>query len=30
MDVLMSIPPRDPGRPENPGVKIKSVAIDEK
>jgi cyclophilin family peptidyl-prolyl cis-trans isomerase len=30
MDVLMSIPPRDPGRPEYPGVKINSVAIDEK
>jgi cyclophilin family peptidyl-prolyl cis-trans isomerase len=30
MDVLISIPPRDPGRPEYPGVKIKSVVIDEK
>jgi cyclophilin family peptidyl-prolyl cis-trans isomerase len=29
MDVLMSIPPRDPGRPENPGVKILSVTIEE-
>jgi cyclophilin family peptidyl-prolyl cis-trans isomerase len=29
MDVLMSIPPRDPGRPESPGVKINSVAITE-
>jgi cyclophilin family peptidyl-prolyl cis-trans isomerase len=29
MDVLMSIPPRDPGRPEYPGVKIKSVTITE-
>jgi cyclophilin family peptidyl-prolyl cis-trans isomerase len=27
MDVLMSIPPRDPMRPEDPGVKIKSVTI---
>jgi cyclophilin family peptidyl-prolyl cis-trans isomerase len=27
MDVLMSIPPRDPGRPEYPGVKINSVTI---
>ena len=30
MDVLMSIPPRDPGRPEYPGVKIISVTITEK
>ena len=30
LDVLMSIPPRDPGRPEYPGVKIKNVTIDEK
>lgn len=30
MDVLMSIPPRDPGRPEYPGVKINSVTISEK
>lgn len=29
MDVLMSIPPRDPGRPEYPGVKITSVTITE-
>ena len=29
MDVLMSIPPRDPARPENPGVKILSVTIEE-
>ena len=29
MDVLMSIPPRDPGRPEYPGVKINSVTITE-
>jgi cyclophilin family peptidyl-prolyl cis-trans isomerase len=29
MDVLMSIPPRDPGRPEYPGVKINSVTISE-
>ena len=29
MDVLMSIPPRDPGRPEYPGVKILSVTIEE-
>ena len=29
MDVLMSIPPRDPGRPEYPGVKIKMVTITE-
>ena len=29
MDVLMSIPPRDPGRPEYPGVKINSVTIAE-
>lgn len=27
MDVLMSIPPRDPMRPEYPGVKILSVTI---
>ena len=30
MDVLMSIPPRDPARPEYPGVKIISVTIAEK
>jgi cyclophilin family peptidyl-prolyl cis-trans isomerase len=29
MDVLMSIPPRDPGRPGYPGVKINSVTITE-
>jgi cyclophilin family peptidyl-prolyl cis-trans isomerase len=29
MDVLLSIPPRDPGRPEYPGVKINSVTITE-
>jgi cyclophilin family peptidyl-prolyl cis-trans isomerase len=29
MDVLMSIPPRDPGRPQSPSVKIKSVTITE-
>jgi len=29
MDVLMSIPPRDPGRPEYPGVKIKTITISE-
>jgi len=29
MDVVMSIPPRDPGRPENAGVKILSVTIEE-
>ncbi len=29
MDVLMSIPPRDPQRPEYPGVKIISVEITE-
>jgi cyclophilin family peptidyl-prolyl cis-trans isomerase len=27
MDVLLSIPPRDPQRPEYPGVKISSVEI---
>jgi cyclophilin family peptidyl-prolyl cis-trans isomerase len=30
MDVLMSIPPRDPQRPEYPGVVLKSVSIEEK
>jgi cyclophilin family peptidyl-prolyl cis-trans isomerase len=30
MDVLMSIPPRDPMRPEYPGVKIAHVTIEEK
>ncbi len=29
MDVLLSIPPRDPMRPESPGVKILSVEIAE-
>jgi len=29
MDVLMSIPPRDPGRPEYPGVKINTITITE-
>lgn len=29
MDVLMSIPPRDPMRPEYPGVKINAVTITE-
>jgi cyclophilin family peptidyl-prolyl cis-trans isomerase len=29
MDVVLSIPPRDPGRPEYPGVKIQSVDITE-
>ncbi|MCL4528266.1 MAG: peptidylprolyl isomerase [Chloroflexi bacterium] len=29
MDVLMSIPPRDPNRPEYPGVKILKVTIEE-
>jgi cyclophilin family peptidyl-prolyl cis-trans isomerase len=29
MDVLMAIPPRDPMRPEYPGIKINSVSIDE-
>ena len=29
MDVLMSIPPRDPMRPEYPGVKILKVIIEE-
>jgi cyclophilin family peptidyl-prolyl cis-trans isomerase len=27
MDVVLSIPPRDPGRPEYPGVKIQSIDI---
>ncbi len=27
MDILMSIPPRDPQRPEYPGIKINSVEI---
>jgi cyclophilin family peptidyl-prolyl cis-trans isomerase len=30
MDVLMSIPPRDPMRPAYPGVKIAHVTIEEK
>jgi len=29
MDVVLSIPPRDPGRPEYPGVKIQSIDITE-
>lgn len=29
MDVLMSIPPRDPMNPESPGVKILKVSIEE-
>lgn len=29
IDVLMSIPPRDPMRPESPGVKILKVTIEE-
>lgn len=29
MDVLMSIPPRDPMRPEYPGIKIIAIAITE-
>ncbi len=29
MDVLMSIPPRDPMQPESPGVKILKVSIEE-
>lgn len=29
MDVLLSIPPRDPGRPEYAGVKIDSVTVSE-
>ncbi|MBN2385951.1 MAG: peptidylprolyl isomerase [Anaerolineales bacterium] len=27
MDVLMAIPPRDPGRPEYPGVKIQGIEV---
>ena len=27
MDVVLSIPPRDPGRPEYPGIKIQTVDI---
>ena len=30
MDVLLSIPPRDPSRPSYPGVKIQSITIDER
>lgn len=30
MDVLLSIPPRDPQRQEYPGVKLNSVTIEEK
>ena len=29
MEVLMSIPPRDPARPESPGVRIQKVTIEE-
>jgi cyclophilin family peptidyl-prolyl cis-trans isomerase len=29
LDVLMSIPPRDPGNPNAPAVKIKRVTIEE-
>jgi cyclophilin family peptidyl-prolyl cis-trans isomerase len=29
LDVLMSIPPRDPGRPQYPGVKILGIDIEE-
>lgn len=29
MDVLLAIPPRDPMRPEYPGVKINSIVINE-
>lgn len=29
MDVLLSIPPRDPMRPESPGIKILSIEIQE-
>ena len=29
MDVVNAIPPRDPGRPEYPGVKITSITIEE-
>ncbi|RPI32883.1 MAG: peptidylprolyl isomerase [Chloroflexota bacterium] len=29
MDVLMAIPPRDPQRPEYPGVRLNSVTIEE-
>jgi cyclophilin family peptidyl-prolyl cis-trans isomerase len=29
MDVLLSIPERDPGRPQSPGIKIHSVIINE-
>ena len=29
MDVLMSIPARDPSRPQGPGVKIRTVTIEE-
>jgi cyclophilin family peptidyl-prolyl cis-trans isomerase len=28
IDVLFAIPPRDPARPENPGVKLKTVTIE--
>jgi cyclophilin family peptidyl-prolyl cis-trans isomerase len=29
LDVVLSIPPRDPGRPEYPGIKIQSIDITE-
>jgi cyclophilin family peptidyl-prolyl cis-trans isomerase len=29
LDVLMSIPPRDPGRATGPGVRIETIAIEE-
>jgi cyclophilin family peptidyl-prolyl cis-trans isomerase len=30
MDVVLEIPPRDPQKPENPGVKLNSVTITSK
>jgi cyclophilin family peptidyl-prolyl cis-trans isomerase len=30
MDILLSIPPRDPQRPQTPGVRLISVTIEEK
>ncbi len=29
LDVLLSIPPRDPGKPDNPGVRLLNVSIHE-
>jgi cyclophilin family peptidyl-prolyl cis-trans isomerase len=29
LDVLFAIPPRDPGRPDHPGVKIERITIEE-